>query len=92
MNYVEELEEELEQLNNRLKKISRFLGSISFRIIPHKQKVLLMVQESHMINYKNILISRLEYLKEDPSNATVFNNFKFNTETKSKNKDDYENS
>lgn len=92
MNYVEELEEELEQLNNRLKKISRFLDSISFRIIPHKQKVLLMVQESHMINYKNILISRLEYLKEDPSNATVFNNFKFNTETKSKNKDDYENS
>jgi hypothetical protein len=75
MEYLEKLELELDELSEKIYRIKTFQSTTKFRMLDHKHKVLLLVQESTMENYSRILKSRIELIKEDPNIQNLFKNY-----------------
>lgn len=62
VNFKTRLYEELEQLEERLDRLNKFLGSEDFNEIEEVQQELLKVQANAMLTYIQCLLSRIEKL------------------------------
>ena len=63
-DFLTRLKVEQEQLQDKIDKLSPFIGTENFMKLPEVQKVLLHAQLSAMRSYNTILVMRLQNLNQ----------------------------
>lgn len=70
MNFLDKLEIELQELNNKIDNLESFIDSNEFKKLNNKNQLLLFKQRNHMNQYRGILEERIKINKDEQSNIT----------------------
>ena len=65
-DFIKRLEDEEDELNDKLIKLDSFMNSSGFTNIPYIQQTLLIIQLDAMRTYLTVLNARLDDLVDEP--------------------------
>lgn len=65
-NFLERLKNESKELEEKIEKLEVFLNTNKFDTIDPIQQSLLLIQNSAMMTYAEVLVQRIQYLEKEP--------------------------